>query len=61
MTISAEQQKLAQTRCEGLDVTILLEDYRDLHDRFDRIVSVGMFEHVGPKTTTPILMLSIAI
>lgn len=49
VTISAEQQKLAQTRCEGLDVTILLEDYRDLHDRFDRIVSVGMFEHVGPK------------
>lgn len=49
VTISAEQQKLAQSRCEGLDVTILLQDYRDLHDQFDRIVSVGMFEHVGPK------------
>nr|WP_262409108.1 class I SAM-dependent methyltransferase [Salmonella enterica] len=46
---------MAQTRCEGLDVSILLEDYRDLNDQFDRIVSVGMFEHVGPKTTTPIL------
>ena len=28
---------------------ILLQDYRDLHQQFDRIVSVGMFEHVGPK------------
>lgn len=49
VTISAEQQKMAQERCKGLDVTILLQDYRDLNDQFDRIVSVGMFEHVGPK------------
>ncbi|EMB4325393.1 cyclopropane fatty acyl phospholipid synthase [Pluralibacter gergoviae] len=49
VTISAEQQKLAQQRCEGLDVKILLQDYRDLNEQFDRIVSVGMFEHVGPK------------
>lgn len=49
ITISEEQQKLAQTRCDGLDVKILLQDYRDLNQHFDRIVSVGMFEHVGPK------------
>ncbi|SFM95062.1 cyclopropane-fatty-acyl-phospholipid synthase [Izhakiella capsodis] len=49
VTISAEQKKLAQKRCEGLDVSILLQDYRDLNEQFDRIVSVGMFEHVGPK------------
>ncbi|ANR77617.1 cyclopropane-fatty-acyl-phospholipid synthase [Kosakonia sacchari] len=49
VTISAEQQKLAQKRCEGLDVDIRLQDYRDLDEQFDRIVSVGMFEHVGPK------------
>ncbi|KNC09480.1 cyclopropane fatty acyl phospholipid synthase [Klebsiella sp. RIT-PI-d] len=49
VTISAEQQKLAQDRCSGLDVNFLLQDYRDLQDQFDRIVSVGMFEHVGPK------------
>ncbi|MCM7774876.1 cyclopropane fatty acyl phospholipid synthase [Enterobacter asburiae] len=49
VTISAEQQKLAQARCTGLDVEILLLDYRDLNQQFDRIVSVGMFEHVGPK------------
>ena len=45
---------MAQQRCEGLDVNILLQDYRDLNDQYDRIVSVGMFEHVGPKTTPPI-------
>ncbi|VVT49588.1 Cyclopropane-fatty-acyl-phospholipid synthase (EC [Kosakonia radicincitans] len=49
VTISAEQQKMAQQRCEGLDVDIRLQDYRDLNEQFDRIVSVGMFEHVGPK------------
>ena len=49
MTISKEQQKLAQARCQSLDVEIILEDYRDLNGTFDRIVSVGMFEHVGPK------------
>ncbi|CAI2479777.1 cyclopropane fatty acyl phospholipid synthase [Serratia liquefaciens] len=49
VTISAEQQKLAQERCQGLDVEIQLQDYRDLDRQFDRIVSVGMFEHVGPK------------
>jgi cyclopropane-fatty-acyl-phospholipid synthase len=49
VTISAEQQQFARTRCEGLDVEILLKDYRDVNQRFDRIVSVGMFEHVGPK------------
>ncbi len=40
---------MAQARCADLDVEIRLQDYRDLHDSFDRIVSVGMFEHVGPK------------
>ena len=49
VTISAEQQKYAQARCKDLDVNIILEDYRDLHEQYDRIVSVGMFEHVGPK------------
>ncbi|WP_338882488.1 cyclopropane fatty acyl phospholipid synthase [Xenorhabdus sp. TH1] len=49
VTISAEQQKYAQERCKGLDVKIILEDYRNLNLQFDRVVSVGMFEHVGPK------------
>ncbi|MDP1644050.1 MAG: cyclopropane fatty acyl phospholipid synthase [Thiobacillus sp.] len=49
ITISKEQQKLARERCVGLPVSIELMDYRDLTERFDKIVSVGMFEHVGPK------------
>ncbi|BCG08338.1 MULTISPECIES: cyclopropane fatty acyl phospholipid synthase [Buttiauxella] len=49
VTISEEQQKMAQNRCTWLDVSIKLMDYRDLDSHFDRIVSVGMFEHVGPK------------
>lgn len=49
ITISEEQQRLAQERCRGLPVEIVLQDYRALEGRFDRIVSVGMFEHVGRK------------
>lgn len=49
VTISREQQKLAQERCAGLPVRIGLMDYRDIQGRFDKVVSVGMFEHVGPK------------
>jgi len=49
ITISKEQQKLAQERCKGLAVSILLRDYRHIKQNYDRIVSVGMFEHVGYK------------
>lgn len=49
ITISVEQKKMAEKRCDGLNTKFILEDYRDLKGRFDRIVSVGMFEHVGPK------------
>lgn len=54
ITLSEEQAALARQRVRdaGVEdkVTILLEDYRDTaasDRRFDRIVSVGMFEHVG--------------
>lgn len=49
ITISREQLKLAEERCKGLPVRFRLMDYRDLEGRYDRVVSVGMFEHVGPK------------
>lgn len=49
ITVSREQQQLAQARCEGLPIAIRLCDYRDLTGAFDKIVSVGMFEHVGAK------------
>lgn len=49
ITISKEQAKLAQKRCAGLPVEIRLQDYRNLDEKFDRIFSIGMFEHVGYK------------
>lgn len=49
VTISKEQAKCAQDRCRGCNVEIRLQDYRDINETFDRIVSVGMFEHVGYK------------
>jgi cyclopropane-fatty-acyl-phospholipid synthase len=51
VTLSKEQLALAETRAKdaGLDkrVRFELKDYRHLTQKFDRIVSVGMFEHVG--------------
>lgn len=49
ITVSKEQQNLAQARTAGLPVSIELMDYRDVQGQFDRVVSVGMFEHVGQK------------
>lgn len=52
ITISKEQANYARHWCQGLPIEIRLEDYRDLNELFDRIVSVGMFEHVGTKNYT---------
>ena len=49
LTISREQQQFAERWCRGLDVQILLRDYREIQGTFDRAVSVGMVEHVGFK------------
>jgi cyclopropane-fatty-acyl-phospholipid synthase len=49
VTISQEQFRYAQHWCHGLDVEIQLRDYREVTGRFDRVVSVGMVEHVGYK------------
>ncbi|WP_110667480.1 cyclopropane fatty acyl phospholipid synthase [Salinicola halophilus] len=49
ITISEAQATFGRKRCQGLPVEIKLEDYRDLEGQFDRIVSIGMFEHVGPR------------
>lgn len=49
VTISKEQQKYAAEICRDLPIQIELRDYRDINEKFDRISSVGMFEHVGFK------------
>lgn len=49
VTVSEEQVDLARERCADLPVEIRLQDYRDVDEVFDRVVSIGMFEHVGHK------------
>lgn len=49
VTISKEQVALGKERVKGLPIDIRLQDYRDVTEKFDVIVSLGMFEHVGPK------------
>jgi cyclopropane-fatty-acyl-phospholipid synthase len=49
VTVSKEQVALGQELCHGLPVEFRLADYRQLNEPFDRIVSVGMVEHVGYK------------
>ena len=49
VTVSREQASLARERCAGLRVEIRLQDYRELDEPFDRVYSIGMFEHVGVK------------
>lgn len=53
ITLSKEQQRVAEQRSIKQQLTdkvrFNLRDYRDVNEQFDRIVSVGMFEHVGPQ------------
>ncbi len=48
ITLSKEQVALGEELCSGLPVEIRLQDYRDLDSAYDAVVSIGMFEHVGP-------------
>lgn len=47
VTVSGEQVKLGREAYKGFPVEIRLQDYREIEGKFDRIVSIGMFEHVG--------------
>lgn len=49
VNISGEQVRHVRESCRDLPVKILCQDYRQIEGRFDKIVSVGMFEHVGGK------------
>ncbi len=53
VTLSIEQQRVAQQRAQALGlgdrVRFNLRDYREITGTFDRLVSIGMFEHVGPQ------------
>ena len=49
LIISKEQYKLAIEYCEGSNCKILSKDYRDIEEKFDRIVLCEMLMHVGEK------------
>lgn len=49
VTLSKEQQTYSQFHFPNSKVNILLKDYRHLDRKYDRVYSVGMFEHVGRK------------
>lgn len=66
ITVSAEQVALGRELCAGWPVEFQLMDYRDLAHRldgelggrFDRVVSLGMFEHVGHKNYATFIRLA---
>ncbi len=49
ITVSKNQVALGRELTKGLPIEIRLQDYRDVNEKFDHIVSLGMFEHVGYK------------
>lgn len=49
VTISREQVELGNQLTRGLPVEIRLQDYREVEGEFDRVLSIGVMEHVGQK------------
>lgn len=49
ISVSKEQIEYAKEFTKGLPVEIRYQDYRDLNEKFDHIISIGMFEAVGYK------------
>jgi cyclopropane-fatty-acyl-phospholipid synthase len=49
VNISKKQLRYARDFCEDKPIEFIDRDYREIRGAYDKIVSVGMFEHVGPK------------
>jgi cyclopropane-fatty-acyl-phospholipid synthase len=49
INISKEQIKFARESCAGLPIEFQLKDYRDAEGKFDRVISIGLTEHIGHK------------
>ncbi len=49
VTVSRKQWELGSELCQGLPVDIRLEDYRKVTGNYDRVMSIGILEHVGHK------------
>jgi cyclopropane-fatty-acyl-phospholipid synthase len=55
VTLSENQASFARNVVVDLPVEIRIQDYRDVNETFDRIVEIGMFEHVGTKNYRPFM------
>ncbi len=49
VTVSRQQVELGRELCKGLPVELKLMDYREVDGKYDRVVSIGIMEHVGYK------------
>jgi len=49
VTVSAEQVALGMELCRGLPVELRFQDYREVEGEYDRVISIGVMEHVGYK------------
>lgn len=49
VTVSKEQKELTDELYKNFPIETRLQDYREINGKFDQIVSLGMFEHVGGK------------
>ena len=58
VNLSTEQVKFARESCKGLPLEFQLSDYRDARGTFDRVVSIGLTEHIGYKNYKTFLQLA---
>jgi len=49
VTVSKEQVELGMELCRDLPVELRLQDYRDVDGEYDRVISIGVMEHIGYK------------
>lgn len=49
LSVSKEQIALGRALCDGLPVHLHVDDYRNARGRYDRVVSIGLMEHVGHR------------
>ncbi|MCI5108289.1 MAG: cyclopropane fatty acyl phospholipid synthase [Candidatus Pacebacteria bacterium] len=49
VTVSKEQAQFIESNKGNLPINVFLQDYKDVEGKFDHVISLGMFEHVGRK------------
>jgi len=49
VNVSKQQVELGRELCRGLPVELRLQDYREVEGTYDRVISIGIMEHVGYK------------